>query len=221
MDKKRNSSWLTDEVAGFLSQCPSQDALMAYRPSARAQKRLQALQAKSEIGSLTADEEWELDQFEHLEILLQSIKARLRVQGRAVMNDEVSVVLRAVVRDRAHNRCEYCWLHEDDAWETHQPDHVISRNHRGETAAENLAWTCAICNRRKGSDIASIDDATGRVVRLFHPRRDRWTRHFRVKQGRMIPLTVVGTVTEFLLQLNRPDRVRVRQILHRKGLYPR
>jgi hypothetical protein len=36
-----------------------------------------------------------------------------------------------------------------------------------------------------------------------------------------MPLTLVGQVTEFLLQLNRPDRVRIRQILYRKGLYPR
>ena len=31
----------------------------------------------------------------------------------------------------------------------------------------------------------------------------------------------VGRVTEFLLQLNRPDRVRVRHLLSLKGLYPR
>ena len=62
MDKKRKSSWLTDEVASFLAQCPSQDALLAYRPSSRAQKRFSALQAKSENGFLSADVEWELDQ---------------------------------------------------------------------------------------------------------------------------------------------------------------
>ena len=136
------------------------------------------------------------------------------------MTDGISVVLRGLVRERARSRCEYCLLHENDAWESHQPDHIIARKHRGKTTEENLAWTCAICNRHKGSDIASIDAETGRVVRLFHPRRDRWTRHFRRERGRILPLTSVGRVTEFLLELNRPDRVQVRQLLLRQGCYP-
>jgi hypothetical protein len=41
-------------------------------------QRFGALLAKSKAGSLSADEEWELDQFEHIEILVQSIKANLR-----------------------------------------------------------------------------------------------------------------------------------------------
>jgi hypothetical protein len=56
---------------------------------------------------------------------------------------------------------------------------------------------------------------------LFHPRRDQWTRHFRLSRGKIVPRTAVGRVTAFLLQLNRPDRVQVRSILHDKGLYPR
>jgi hypothetical protein len=136
------------------------------------------------------------------------------------MSEEVSTFLRSVVQDRAHRRCEYCLLHEDDAWEAHQPDHIVARKHRGQTVLENLAWTCAVCNRHKGSDVASIDEVTGRVVRLFHPRKDNWTRHFRLNNGRIVSHTSVARVTEFLLQLNRPDRVRIRQILSGKGLYP-
>jgi hypothetical protein len=137
------------------------------------------------------------------------------------MSDEVPSTLRALVQDRAGFRCEYCLLHEDDSWEPHQPDHIIARKHRGLTESENLCWTCAVCNRHKGSDLASIDRQTGRIVRLFHPRRDQWTRHFRLSRGKIVPRTAVGRVTAFLLQLNRPDRVQVRSILHDKGLYPR
>jgi hypothetical protein len=136
------------------------------------------------------------------------------------MREDVPAALRVRVQERARGRCEYCGLHEDDGWEPHQPDHIIARKHRGETVAENLAWTCALCNRHQGSDVASIDPVTNRVVRLFNPRRDPWARHFRLRDGRIIPRTAVGRVTEFLLQLNRPDRVRVRQILSAKGLYP-
>lgn len=58
------------------------------------------------------------------------------------MTEHVSARLRALVRQRAGRRCEYCLLHEDDTWVPHEPDHVIATKHRGRTAAENLAWTC-------------------------------------------------------------------------------
>ena len=115
------------------------------------------------------------------------------------MSDEVAAPLRVLTQGRARLRCEYCLLHEEDAWEPHQPDHIIARKHRGVTTDDNLAWTCAVCNRHKGSDIASIDANTGRVVRLFHPRRDRWAHHFRLRQGRIVSRTAFGRVTEFLL----------------------
>jgi 5-methylcytosine-specific restriction endonuclease McrA len=137
------------------------------------------------------------------------------------MRGDIPEALRAETQQRAHRRCEYCLLHVDDSWEPHQPDHVIARKHRGQTESENLAWTCAVCNRHKGSDLASIDEQTVRIVRLYQPRRDRWSRHFRLDGGRIIARTAIGRVTEFLLQLNRPDRVRNRQILAEKGLYPR
>jgi hypothetical protein len=78
MASKPIVTWLTDEVADFFASGPSREELLAYRPSARARERLNTLLDKSKTGSLSADEEWELDQFEHLEILLQSVKARLR-----------------------------------------------------------------------------------------------------------------------------------------------
>jgi hypothetical protein len=80
---KATTTSLMDEVADFLASCPTRDELLAYRPSAQVQKRFQALLAKAKSAAVSAEEGWELDQFEHLEILMQSIKARLR-KGRAV-----------------------------------------------------------------------------------------------------------------------------------------
>jgi hypothetical protein len=137
------------------------------------------------------------------------------------MTPAVPASLRASVRRRAQGRCEYCLLHEDDAWESHQPDHVVAVKHRGQTVEDNLAWTCGHCNRFKGTDLASIDIATGKIVRLFNPRLDHWPRHFRLAGGRIVPRTAVGRVTESLLRLNRPDRLLLRLTLARKGLYPR
>ena len=78
MAKKPKAKWLVDEIAEFLAGCPARDDLLAYRPSAQAQERFNELIARSKTRSLSADEEWELDQFEHMEMLIQSIKARLR-----------------------------------------------------------------------------------------------------------------------------------------------
>jgi hypothetical protein len=137
------------------------------------------------------------------------------------MSEAVPAALRALVRDRAKGRCEYCLLHEEDAWVPHEPDHIIATKHRGRTNEANLAWTCLACNRHKGTDVASIDDHTGRVVRLFHPRRDRWARHFRLEGAVIVGRTVVGRVTMQLLQFNRMDRVRTRRTLIAAGCYPR
>jgi hypothetical protein len=93
--------------------------------------------------------------------------------------------------------------------------------HRGESHEGNLAWTCFYCNRHKGSDLASIDIETGRIVRLFNPRTDRWSRHFRLDGGVIVPLTARGRVTERLLQLNRSEYVQRREYLILAGSYPR
>jgi hypothetical protein len=78
MAHKPDSTWLTDEVADFFASAPSSEEILAFRPSTRAQKRLTSLLGKSKNGSLSLNEKWELDQFEHIAMLLQSIKARPR-----------------------------------------------------------------------------------------------------------------------------------------------
>ena len=42
-----------------------------------------------------------------------------------------------------------------------------------------------------------------------------------VRKRAHLRCAAVGQVAEFLLQLNRPDRLNVRQILYQSGLYPR
>jgi len=138
------------------------------------------------------------------------------------MSEHLPAALRALLRQRAGDRCEYCLLHQEDALLSHQPDHIFALKHRGQTHPDNLAWACLQCNSSfKGTDLASFDLETGRIVRLFHPRRDRWKQHFQLEEGRIGPRTAVGRVTEFLLQFNLGDRLRTRRRLLRFGLYPR
>jgi hypothetical protein len=89
----------------------------------------------------------------------------------------------------------------------------VAEKHGGTTTEDNLALACAACNLHKGSDIGSIDPATGELVPLFHPRRDRWSDAFQLVDARMVALTAVARATVRLLQLNRADRVAERAIL--------
>jgi hypothetical protein len=69
---------LTSEIADFLATCPSREQLLNYHPSDQVQRRAQELLEKNKEGNLTKSEQWELDQYEHAEILMRLVKARLR-----------------------------------------------------------------------------------------------------------------------------------------------
>ncbi len=125
-----------------------------------------------------------------------------------------------MVRQRAAGRCEYCLVHEDDPLLPHEPDHIIAEQHGGATEADNLAYACFQCNRAKGPNIASLDSETGDIVPLFHPRRERWDRHFRLDGVRILPLTPTGRATVALLHFNSPERLQVRLTLQAVGRYP-
>jgi len=137
-----------------------------------------------------------------------------------VSRKRVPAALRRLVRERARERCEYCLLAETHAFFSHEPDHIIAEKHRGKTTADNLALACFDCNRFKGSDIASIDPATGSLVALFNPRTQVWSEHFRIKSGKIIPLTAIGRATATLLKFNLAERLEVREILCKSGRYP-
>ena len=128
--------------------------------------------------------------------------------------------VRRLAFERARGRCEYCLLHQDIAAAAHQVDHITAEKHGGETELDNLALSCVVCNRRKGSDLSSIDPRDGAAVRLFHPREDVWEEHFRVEESRIEGLTPAGRATAELLRLNAFERVLERSELIRAGRFP-
>lgn len=125
----------------------------------------------------------------------------------------VSAALRRLVCERANHACEYCLMPEIAVLVSHEIDHVIAEKHGGQTGEDNLALACTICNKYKGSDLASLDPSSGEIVRLYNPRGDHWLDHFRLEEGEIIPLTAIGRVTVRLLQMNRPERVEERRWL--------
>ena len=62
---------------------------------------------------------------------------------------------------------------------------------------------------------------TGEIIPLYHPRQNRWQEHFRLSEAEFIPLTPIGRVTTKLLQLNRSDRIKERQLLLQAGIIQR
>jgi len=131
----------------------------------------------------------------------------------------VDARLKAEVRQRSRARCEYCQFPEASAELRFQVDHIIPQQHGGPTASANLAWSCLRCNKHKGPNLSGIDPATGQVVRLFHPRRDRWAEHFAWEATKLLGLTPVGRTTAAVLQINRTDAVLVREALMEEGVY--
>lgn len=127
------------------------------------------------------------------------------------MSSYIPAELRQTVRDRANACCEYCLLHENYAFFTHEIDHIISEKHRGTTVEDNLCLSCFTCNRFKGSDIGSIDIEADTYTRIYNPRKDTWSEHFRLDGARILPLTDVGRVTEFLLRLNNGEQTTKRE----------
>jgi hypothetical protein len=127
--------------------------------------------------------------------------------------------LRRLVRERARDRCEYCLIPELATFAPHWIDHIVAEKHGGKTEADNLANCCVLCNLRKGSDLTSVDPDTGDVELLFHPRRDRWTDHFHLVDGRIDPLTPSARATARLLQFNHLDRIEERTLLVAVGLF--
>lgn len=103
---------------------------------------------------------------------------------------------------------------------TFQVDHIIALQHGGPTRAGNLGLACYACNHHKGPNLAGIDPATGRIERLFHPRRHQWGRHFRWDGPRLVGQTTIGRATIAVLAINRPYRVALRQRLIEEGAFP-
>jgi 5-methylcytosine-specific restriction endonuclease McrA len=106
----------------------------------------------------------------------------------------IPTALRSLVYERANGCCEYCLISEAVSF------------------ARHLALSCAVCNKHKGSDIASIDGETGAIVSLFNPRQDVWSEYFKIENGVFIGLTPNARATIRLLQINNAARVEERRI---------
>jgi HNH endonuclease len=124
-----------------------------------------------------------------------------------------------LVWQRAGGCCEYCRLPQAASHIPFEIDHVRPRKHRGPTVAGNLALSCVYCNGYKGPNLSGIDPATGKLTKLFHPRRHQWRYHFRYAGGTLTGRTAIGRTTIEVLRINLPNRVAIRDVLIEDGAF--
>ena len=118
--------------------------------------------------------------------------------------------LREYLAQRAGNLCEYCHAKSLGEFWPYQIEHIIALAHGGTDDLDNLAFACRRCNEFKGPNLATIDPVSQTLVPLFNPRKQGWSEHFQITDGKVVGLTAVGRGTANLLRMNEENRVEVR-----------
>ena len=138
------------------------------------------------------------------------------------MSTPIPRPLRAIVRERAVGRCEYCQSAEIYCGYEFEVDHIFPTSAGGLTALDNLALACSNCNAHKNARTQAPDPPTDTLTDLFHPRHDRWGEHFAWSEDgtRVIGLTAVGRATVLALQMNNSTVVFARAFWVDYGVHP-
>jgi hypothetical protein len=69
-----------DEVLEFLTSAPTPEQIIAFRPSEAIQERVRYLLDMNRNGTLTAEEQVELDEFEQVEHFMRRLKIHARTK---------------------------------------------------------------------------------------------------------------------------------------------
>ncbi|MEP0790007.1 MULTISPECIES: HNH endonuclease [Cyanophyceae] len=100
--------------------------------------------------------------------------------------------------------------------------HLIPTAKGGTDDEDNLWLACRLCNSYKGTQTHGRDPVTGRRIRLFNPRHQKWSRHFTWSEdsAQIIGKTICGRATVIALQLNNIIAVMVRREWVAVGWHP-
>ncbi len=115
---------------------------------------------------------------------------------------------RALRAEFPEPRCAYCHSPEKLLGMPLEVDHIIAEAEGGKTELANVCLCCRTCNSHKWRRIRARDPLTGWQVRIFHPRRHQWARHFAWSADgvRLIGLTVSGRADRGFADEQRPHR---------------
>jgi hypothetical protein len=123
---------------------------------------------------------------------------------------------------RAGHRCEYGHAPEAVCNLPLEVEHIVPLARGGEDTAANWALTCRAGNLYKAASVSGPAPASAAMVRLFHPRADRWDDHGHVapESGELVGRTPIGRATVMRLGLNSAAQVAARRQWMRLGLFP-
>src|SRR6266567_2888687 len=110
--------------------------------------------------------------------------------------------IRARVRERGANTCEYCQLRQEvSPLAALHIEHIIPKVHGGSDELDNLAFAGVDCNLHKGTNLAGIDPETNALTELFHPRRHNWNDLFEWQGITLVGRTAIGRTTARVLNM--------------------
>ena len=138
------------------------------------------------------------------------------------MSSKIPEEVKARVRVSARHRCGYCLAQQRYTLLVLEMEHIIASARGGKDEEENLWLACRLCNNAKGTQTHARDPLTGRRVKLFNPRTQRWSRHFKWSEDgtQIIGRTASGRATVVVLNLNNEIALIVRRNWVRAGWHP-
>lgn len=118
--------------------------------------------------------------------------------------------------------CSYCRSPESLLGIPLEVDHIIPQSKGGKTELANLCLCCRSCNGHKSNRITARDPETGRRVRLFHPRRQKWENHFAWSRNRkkIVGVTSVGRAIVEALRMNNELITNLRNLWVSLSMHP-
>ena len=122
--------------------------------------------------------------------------------------------LREQVRAGSPPHCAYCHSPERLMGLRLETDHIIPEASGGLTTPDNLCLICRRCNSYKHDRTSALDPVMLRRVPLFHPKRQKWERHFAWSEDgtHVVGLTACGRATVEALHMNDELIVELRQM---------
>jgi hypothetical protein len=111
-------------------------------------------------------------------------------------------------------------MHQSLQGATFHIEHIVPNAHGGTDDPDNLALACPSCNLHKSDRTEVADPASGAMILLFNPRKDRWSEHFRWEGYQIIGLTPCGRATAAALEFNHSRRLLIRHAEELLELFP-
>lgn len=138
------------------------------------------------------------------------------------MSDIPPILRKHLRAEQPEPLCAYCHSPEKLLGIPLEGDHIIPVSLGGRTVLLNLCLCCRSCNGCKGEKIKWRDPQTKRLVKLFHPRKQKWPEHFEWSADgtQIIGLTATGRATVEALKMNNDLITNLRSLWVILGLHP-